>query len=94
MTIMSITAHLLVPNSSLTRLHYIFPSPKGEGLYDPEGGIKSNLRSLYQVGKAPSDTCLRERLDDIDYLELRPACNVLLSALQRGKALEQYHFFW
>ena len=53
-----------------------------------ESEIKSNLRLLYQVGKALSDTCLRERLDDIDYLELRPAFNVLLSALQRGKALE------
>lgn len=55
--------------------------------------IKHNLHSLYLVEKAPCDTYLRERLDDIDYLELRPAYNALLSALQRGKALEQYRFF-
>ena len=57
-----------------------------------ESEIKSNLHSLYQVGKAPSDTYLRERLDDIDYLELRPVFNALLSSVQRSKALEQYRF--
>jgi len=58
-----------------------------------ESEIKHNLRSLYQVAKAPSDTYLRERLDAIDYLELRSAYNALLRALQRGKALEQYRFY-
>ena len=35
--------------------------------------IGSNLRSLYGVGRAPSDTALRERLDQVDPRSLRGA---------------------
>lgn len=57
-----------------------------------ESLIRHNLTSLYQVEKAPCDTYLRERLDEVEYLELRASYNVLLSALQRGKALEAFRF--
>ena len=35
--------------------------------------IRSNLRSLYGIGRAPSDTALRERLDEVDPRSLRSA---------------------
>ena len=33
--------------------------------------IRRNLRTLYKVTKAPSDTCLRERLDQLSPRQLR-----------------------
>ena len=55
-----------------------------------EGRIRSNLRSLYGVGRAPSDTAMRERLDAVDPAELRGAFKAVLSALQRGKGLDGF----
>ena len=46
--------------------------------------IGSNLRSLYGVGRAPSDTALRERLDKMDPRSLRGAFKRVFAALQRG----------
>lgn len=52
--------------------------------------VKSNLKSLYQVAKAPSDTQFRERLDVIDPNQLQRGLNAVITQLQRGKALETY----
>jgi hypothetical protein len=52
--------------------------------------IRRNLRTLYRVDEAPSDTCMRERLDTVDPRKLRPAYKKIFSYLQRGKALESY----
>ena len=41
MTICSVTSHRLTYKFVLSGLHYTFPSPKGEGLYDPEGDINN-----------------------------------------------------
>ncbi|MCF6298698.1 MAG: hypothetical protein L3J01_02350 [Thiomicrorhabdus sp.] len=54
--------------------------------------ISRNLRTLYGVKKAPSDTCMRERLDQIDPRQLRRPFKQIFSHLQRGKALEQYRY--
>lgn len=54
--------------------------------------IRRNLSSLYGVQKAPSDTCLRERLDRVPYQELRSPFKKIFSYLQRGKALESYRY--
>ena len=54
------------------------------------GRVRSNLRSLYGVGRAPSDTAMRERLDRVDPSELRGAFKAVLSALQRGKGLDGF----
>ena len=51
-----------------------------------------NLHSLFGVTAVPSDTQMRERLDNVDPTELRPAFKQLFAALQRGKALEDYLF--
>lgn len=58
-----------------------------------EGGItKRNLRTLYQVGQIPSDTYLRERLDEVNPREVRKIFKVLFAQVQRGKVLEDYTY--
>jgi hypothetical protein len=54
--------------------------------------IRRNLRTLYKVDKAPSDTCLRERLDQLSPQQLRKPFKKIFSYLQRGKALEAYRY--
>ena len=49
--------------------------------------IRSNLKSLYGIARAPSDTALRERLDEVDPGVLRRAFKRVFAALQRGKGL-------
>jgi hypothetical protein len=61
-----------------------------QGYDDPV--IRHNLKTLYGVTTAPSDTYLRERLDLIDPQSLRSAFTGLFSLLQRGKVLESYKF--
>ena len=51
-----------------------------------------NLRDLYLVEKPPSDTYLRERLDEVDPVSLRPAFTKVFAALQRGKGLEEFEY--
>lgn len=54
--------------------------------------IKHNLRTLYGIQKAPCDTYLRERLDEVDPQLLRSAFLDLFSLAQRGKVIEDYKF--
>lgn len=54
--------------------------------------IRRNLRTLYGVEKAPSDTCMRERLDVVTPQQLRRPFKQIFSYLQRGKALEKYRY--
>lgn len=54
--------------------------------------IRRNLRTLYGVESAPSDTCLRERLDDVLPTQLRRGFKQIFSYLQRGNALEQFRY--
>jgi hypothetical protein len=57
-----------------------------------ENIIKSNLKQLYGVDGAPSDTQMRTILDSVAPKNLRSGFNVILSHLQRGKALERYQY--
>ena len=50
--------------------------------------VRANLKTLYGVERAPCDTALRERLDEVDPRELRVAFKRVFAALQRGKGLE------
>ncbi len=52
--------------------------------------VRNNLATLYGIERAPSDTRLRERLDDVDPHSLRPAFTKMFQLLQRGKGLEGY----
>jgi hypothetical protein len=51
-----------------------------------------NLKRVYNIERAPCDTQMREILDEVDPVQLRPAFKRVFSQLQRGKALEQMHF--
>jgi len=57
-----------------------------------EATIKTNLRNLYHVNKAPSDTYLRERLDILERDILRRSFKTIFALLQRGKVLEGYQY--
>lgn len=54
--------------------------------------VCQNLKNLYHVNKAPSDTYLRERLDVVNPKDLRPVFTKLFALTQRGKALEAFEF--
>jgi len=54
--------------------------------------LSHNLKSLYFVDTVPSDTYMRERLDEIDPLSLRRGFNNIFSMIQRNKVLESYAF--
>lgn len=57
-----------------------------------EEAIKHNLETLYQIQKVPSDTYLRERLDEVDPRELRGSFKGIFSIIQRNKKLEEYTY--
>jgi hypothetical protein len=54
--------------------------------------LRRNLRTLYGVSLAPSDTCMRERLDMVTPQQLRRSFKKIFAYLQRGKALETYRY--
>ena len=54
--------------------------------------ILQNLKSLYFIKTPPSDTYMRERLDEVDPDTIRPAFKKIFATLQRGKVLEPYQF--
>lgn len=51
-----------------------------------------NLRNLYMVNTPPSDTYLRERLDEVNPDDLRPAFKKVFALFQRGKGLEEFEY--
>ena len=52
--------------------------------------VRSNLKSLFGIERAPCDTALRERLDRVAPRQLRAAFKRVFALLQRGKALEGF----
>ena len=54
--------------------------------------IEQNLRNLYGVSKAPSDTQMRKILDPVNPHQLRPAFKAIFAKLQDCKALQPYLF--
>jgi len=64
--------------------------------FDEQSGldrIKHNLKSLYGIEKAPSDTYVRERLDEVTFQLLRKPFNRVFAALQRQKVLERFEYY-
>jgi len=51
-----------------------------------------NLRDLYHVKQPPSDTYLRERLDEVNPESLRSAFTKIFTSFQRGKGLEEFEY--
>jgi hypothetical protein len=52
----------------------------------------SNLKTLYQVTRVPSDTQMRTILDDVETEDLRPIFKSLFLKAQRAKILDKYKF--
>ncbi|MES0447285.1 MAG: hypothetical protein ABUJ92_12140 [Desulfobacterales bacterium] len=51
-----------------------------------------NLMTVYNINQIPCDTALREILDNLDPVDLRPIFKMIFQKLQRGKALEKLVF--
>lgn len=54
--------------------------------------LDQNLLNLYHIHRPPSDTYLRERLDELDPSFIRPAFKKIFAQLQGGKCLERFEF--
>lgn len=54
--------------------------------------LDSNLLSLYHITQPPSDSYMRERLDELDPRFIRPVFKKMFAKLQRGKCLEEFEF--
>jgi hypothetical protein len=54
--------------------------------------LDRNLLNLYHINRPPSDTYLRERLDELDPSFIRPTFTKIFAQLQRGKCLERFEF--
>lgn len=54
---------------------------------------KNNLRTLFDVQNIPSDTQMREIIDEVSSDHFRPIFKDYYSRLQRGKHLEQFQIF-
>ena len=52
-----------------------------------------NLKNIFGIGRAPSDSAMREILDPLDPTRLRPMFREVFRQLQRGKALEPMAFY-
>lgn len=63
-----------------------------EEQYNQGGMTKRNLRTLYQIDQVPSDTYLRERLDEVNPRLLRKLFKGIFAQVQRGKVLEDYAY--
>jgi hypothetical protein len=50
----------------------------------------NNLKSMFAVEKIPSDSALRQSLDDVSTQAIHPAFDLLFQRLQRGKQLAAY----
>lgn len=57
-----------------------------------DNATRHNLRTLYHVENPPSDTYLRERLDQVDPQSLRLAFKKVFAQFQRGKGLEEFEY--
>ena len=53
---------------------------------------QANLKNLFGIKNIPSDTTMREILDEVNPADIRPAFLDIFSSLQRGKILDQYKF--
>ena len=57
-----------------------------------DSNLHKNFCRLYKIDQVPSDTYMRERLDQLSTQDLAPAYKKIFSMLQRSKALEPYRY--
>jgi hypothetical protein len=51
------------------------------------------IKNIYHIESIPSDTNMRQTLDDVDYTTLYPIFKKVLAKVQRGKGLEDMTFY-
>ena len=78
--------------SALAVFSLKFPSLLQFDENNDEEIIRHNLETMYEVQRAPCDTQMRERLDQVEPGKIRGAFKKVFSALQRGKVLEKFQF--
>ena len=54
--------------------------------------LKHNLQTLYKLKQIPSDTYMRERLDEVKPSDIRKVFKQLFAKVQRGKLLEPFKY--
>jgi len=62
-------------------------------LHGAEEMIQHNLKSVYGIQRIPSDTQMRERLDDVEPDQLRRIFKMLFAQCQRSKRLEIFKYY-
>ncbi len=55
--------------------------------------LETNLKAMFAFESIPSDTHMRDVMDEIDSEELKPVFGDFFRLLQRGKYLEEYRVF-
>ena len=53
---------------------------------------KQNLQSLYNISRVPSDTQMREVINNVDSKEIKPLFKKVFFRLQRAKELDKFRF--
>jgi len=54
--------------------------------------LDHNLLNLYHINSPPSDTYMRERLDELNPSLIRPAFKKIFAQIQRGQCLKKFEF--
>jgi len=60
--------------------------------YDERRRTDSNLRSIYGIEDAPSDTQMRTILDDVESVEIRPVFKMVHRKLEQSRELRKFKF--
>lgn len=70
-----------------------YPSLLQFNNHSTEEMIKHNLNTVFQINTIPSDTQMRERLDEVDPQKLRKLFANLFAQAQRSKRLELFKYY-
>lgn len=70
-----------------------YPSLLQFDQHSTEEMVKHNLKSVYEITQAPSDTQMRERLDEVDPNKLRKTFQSLFGQCQRSNRLELFKYY-
>lgn len=70
-----------------------YPSLLQFDRHSTEDMIRHNLQSVYQIKRVPSDTQMRERLDELSPQKLRKPFKKLFAQCQRSRLLECVKFY-
>ncbi len=79
--------------SALAMFNLKFPSLLQFDTYSQDDEIiKHNLKSLFGIEQIPSDTYMRDRLDNVDPQEIRKVFKSIFADVQRAGLLQEFQF--